>query len=91
MLTKRKAEELYDKLQKAYSPTYYPSAEEKSEVIFKLQHMSDLNEEFMISQIEKLAILHADHKTKVTTLITNKFWEQKLNFGVQSNRFKPEN
>jgi hypothetical protein len=45
----------------------------------------------MISQIEKLAILHADHKTKVTTLITNKFWEQKLNFGVQSNRFKPEN
>jgi len=91
MRTKKEAEELYLRLQKAYSPHYYPSSEEKASAIFELQHLGNLNEAEMISKIEKLSIIHGDHKTKITTLISNRYWEQKIDFGVKANIFKPEN
>lgn len=86
------ANALYDQLCKAYKPLYYPTEEEKKEAIMILSVAlySRVKPEEMIQKAGVLSILHGNHKSKVTTLIINKFWEQDIEYGVRANKFKEE-
>jgi len=93
MTRQKKAEILYQKIQEAYSPTYFPTKEEKNEALFELQNLlfKEIDEESIVRKAKTLSELHGDHKTKITTLILNKFWTIPISIGVKANKFIPEN
>ena len=90
---KKLAEELYKQIQNAYGPIYYPSAEELTQavevLIMELKKNPDIGKS-IIHKAKFLASVHGDHKTKVTVLITNKFWESDFGYGIQANKFIEE-
>lgn len=93
MSKQKEAESLYAEIQKAYKPSYFPTMEEKSEAIFNLSaflYGKNIDKESIIRKAELLGKIHGDHKTKITTLILNRFWETDLDFGVKANKYIDE-
>jgi hypothetical protein len=92
MTRQQRAEVLYQKIQEAYQPSYFPTKEEKSEAVFELQNLlfKEIDEDSIIRKAKALSEMHGDHKTKVTTLIMNKFWTVPISIGVKANKFIQE-
>lgn len=92
MSRKQKAEILYEKIAKAYNAIYFPTAEEKEAAIMVLMDLlyKDVNETLIIEKARAFSIIHGTHKSKVTSLITNKFWEHQMDYGVMPKKFKEE-
>lgn len=92
MITKDEAEELFKKLQQEYQSPYFPSKEEKELAIMALTRIvrKKHSDEFLLGKIRILREVHGNMKTKVTNLIMNEFWLQKLDYGVKARKFKDE-
>lgn len=92
MSIKNQSEELFMELQQEYKSPYFPTKEEKKEALMQLYRalFKQVDPEVMKRKIRILATLHGDHKTKISTLIINQFWNQDLDFGVKARKFKDE-
>ena len=93
MSKQQEAEIFFQDLSRAYRPVYFPSEDEKHKAIFELTallHTKSTDKEAMITKIKRIGVMHGDHRTKVTTLVLNKFWEMELDFGVEANRYQEE-
>lgn len=86
------AGKLYERINRAYKPIYFPTEEEKNEAIMVLAAAlySKVNPEEMVRKAEILAKLHGNHKSKVTNIINNKFWQQEFEYGVVPRKFKED-
>ena len=93
-----KAEELYDLINKAYKPNFYPTREEKDRALFMLQNQfakipetkHEKFKEYVVQKAKMIAMIHGDIKSKVNTLVENKFWNQNYEVGVKANKFIEE-
>lgn len=87
------ARKLFDEVQKAYGPIHFPSKEEINEALVTLMVIlktkPDLSK-VIVQRAKIVGNIHGDHKTKVTTLIANRFWEHDFGYGIQANKFIEE-
>ena len=87
------AEELYKQVQNAYGPIYYPTSDEIAQavevLISELKRNPDIGKT-IIHKAKFLGSVHGDHKTKVSVLVMNKFWESDFGYGIQANKYIDE-
>ena len=93
MSKRKEAENLYSEIQQAYSSPYFPCKEERDQamiILTRLVMKTGYDKNGIISKAKHFAMMHGNHKTKITNLITNEFWLHKLDIGVQARKFKDE-
>lgn len=92
MSKREESEKLYNDLARAYQSPHFPSKEERNEAVVVLTTLlyHKVDKKAMIDKIQAFGIIHGHHKSKVTALINNRFWEHEVSYGVKPKRFKEE-